>query len=227
MANEKEEQTTEIKIRPEMNPQLISYFDEAVKLLDYAEARVIAATEDLEAATNDLSIIANLKRALEEKRKEYIKPLQDHLKGINDTFKMLMAPIETADQITRKKILAFQAEQERIRQEQFEINRLRTEAAQKEAALHGGEISEPVQLVEVGAAAPKRISTDMGTVGQRMITKWEVLNFSQVPDEFKVIDSAKVTKLVKGGGSIPGIRVWQEPILAVKARLDCLPRSVK
>ena len=131
----------------------------------------------------------------------------------------LMEPIEQADKTTRQKILAFQAEQERIRREQEEINRLRMEAARKDAALHNGEISESVDLVEVVPEAPKRVSTDMGTVGQRMIRKWEVIDFSAVPDEFKLIDAGKITKVVKAGiGSISGVRIYEEPILTVNTR---------
>lgn len=217
---EQEARTTQIQIRPEINPQIMSYFEQGVKLLNYAEARAIAGIEDLKAATDDLSVIANLKKALEEKRREYTKPLQDHLKGINDTFKMLMAPIETADQVTRKKILAFQAEQDRIRREEEEINRLRLEAAQKEAALHNGEISEPVQLVEVSPEAPKRISTDMGMVKTTTIWKFEVIDFSLLPDRFKMENATLIGKVVRAGErEIPGVRIWCEDSLRVTPRL--------
>ena len=208
--------TTLVKITPSADLEVMAFYNDALKLAEYAEKRVIARAEDLKPATDDLSLIAKIKKALEEKRKEYVKPLQDHVKTINDAFEFLMEPIKTADKVTRAKILAFQAQQERIRREQEEINRLRIEAAQKEMELKG-ELTEPVNLVEV-MVAPKIVRTEMGTVGQRLIAKWEVVNFSQVPDEFKIIDSAKVTKLVKGGGTIPGIRVWQEPILAVNTR---------
>ena len=208
--------TAIVKITPSNDLEVMAFYNEALKLAEYAEKRIITTAEDLKPATDDLSLIAKIKKALEEKRREYVKPLQDHVKTVNDAFKNLMEPIETADKVTRAKILAFQAEQGRIQREQEEINRLRMEAAQKEMELKG-ELTESVNLVEV-MVAPKRITTEMGTVGQRLIAKWEVVNFSQVPDEFKAIDSAKVTKLVKGGGTIPGIRVWQEPILAVNTR---------
>ena len=82
-----------------------------------------------------------------------------------------------------------------------------------------GELTESVNLVEVSSEAPKRISTGMGTVGQRMIRKWEVIDAAQVPEEYKILDSAKITKVVKAGiPSIPGIRIYEEPILTVNAR---------
>ena len=214
----KEGNTTLIKINPATDETIMLIAGEANKLLAFAEARVITSAEDLKPATDDLSIMANVRKALEAKRKECIGPAQAYVKEVNDTFKTLMQPVEEADRITRGKILAFQADQDRIRQEQENINRLRTEAAQKEMALKG-EITESVNLVEVSSEAPKRISTGMGTVGQRMIRKWEVIDAAQVPEEYKILDSAKITKVVKAGiPSIPGIRIYEEPILTVNAR---------
>ena len=204
-------------IEPAKDPEIVSLYNEAIKLQRYAQSQVIRTADDLKPATNDLFIIAKIKKALEEKRKDYVKPLQDHVKTINDAFKTFMEPIESADKIIRQKVLAFQAEQEHIRREQEEINRLRMDAARKEMELKG-EISEPVQLVEVMIESPRRVSTDMGTVGQRMINKWEIVDFKLVPDEYKMVDSAKITKLVNGGGTIPGIRTWKEPVLTVNTR---------
>lgn len=212
------EQTTAL-VKPRDNTEVMAFYNEALGLQKYAEARVITTAEDLKPATDDLSIIAKVKKALEGKRKEYVVPLQDQVKEFNEAFKTLMEPILIADQVTREKILAYQQEQKRIRQEQERINALRIEAAEKEAALNNGEITESVNLVEVVSEAPKRVSTEMGTVGQRMIRKWEVIDMAQVPEEYKVIDSARVTKVVKAGiPSIPGIRIYEEPTLAVNVR---------
>lgn len=216
-----EQSTALVNINPKADSQVVAFYNEALRLEVYARERVIKTTEDLKPATNDLSIIAKVKKGMEERRKEYIRPLQDHVKSINDTFKILMTPIETADKLTRDKMLTFNAEQDRIRREQEEINRLRMEAAQKEAALHEGEITEPVKLVEVIPEAPKRTQTDMGIAGMRDNWKWEVEDFSQVPDAYKMINVGILTPMVKaskGKIPIPGIRMFNEPILAVNTR---------
>jgi len=212
--------TAIVRVKPEQDIEVRSFYDQAVSLLDYADQRVITTVDDLKPATDDLSIIAKVKKALEEKRKGYLNPLQEHIKEINETFKALLGPIEQADKVTRHKILAFQQEQERIRREQEEVNRLRMEAAQKEMALKG-ELTEPVDLVEVAPEAPKRVSTGMGAIGQRDNWKWEVMDFALVPDEYKVINAGVLTPIVKaskGKITIPGIRIYNEPIIAVNAR---------
>ncbi len=210
-----------VNINPKADSQVIAFYNEALGLQKYAEARVIKTTEDLKPATNDLGIIAKVKRGMEERRKEYIRPLDDHKKAINDTFRILMTPIETADKLTRDKMLAFNAEQDRIRKEQEEINRLRIEATRKEAALHEGEITELTNLVEVLPEAPKRTQTDMWIASMRDNWKYEIIDFKLVPDDYKMINAGILTPVVKaskGKITIPGIRIFNEPILAVNTR---------
>jgi len=215
-----DQSTAIVRVNPQLDIEVQNFYEEALKLHSYADQRVIATTEDLKPATDDLSIIAKVKKALEAKRKDYVQPIQEHVKSINDTFKTLTQPIDEADRITRKKILEYQQEQDRKHREAEEINREKYELAQREAALNEtGEITVDTTQIEVVPEAPKRLYTDMGMVGQRMIRKWEVVDFSQVPDEYKAIDAGKVTKLVKAGiGGIPGIRIFEEPTLAVNPK---------
>ena len=210
--------TALVKVQPETDIEVMAFYNEGLKLRQYAEARLIITAEDLKPATDDLSIIAKVKKAMEEKRKDYLKPFQDHIKETNDAFKNLMEPIEIADKITRQKILAFQAEQQRIRQEQEQINRLRMEAAQKEMELKG-ELAESVNLIEIAPEAPRKTVTEIGSASTFKVRKWEIVDFRLVPDELKIIDAGKVTKLVKAGiGTIAGIRIWEEDSLRVDAR---------
>ena len=217
---ETNQSTALVKVNPEADAQVITFYSEALKAKEYAQARVIATAEDLKPATDDLSLISKIKRAFEEKRKEYVKPLQDHVKTINDAFKILMEPIETADQITREKMLAFQLKQKLIREDQGRINALRLEAAQKEMKLKG-ELTESVNLIEVMPEAPKRIQTALGVAGQRDNWKWEVIDINLVPREYLIINAGMLTPIVKaskGKIQITGIRIFNEPILTVNTR---------
>jgi len=216
---ETKEQTMAL-VRLESDSAVMSFWNQANGLREYAEKLVIRTAEDLTPVTNDLSVISQLKKALEEKRKEYVVPLQGQVKDFNDAFKTLMEPIEIADKTTRAKILEFQVKQQVIRQEQERINQMRMDAARAEMELKG-ELTESVDLVEVVAEAPTRVSTDMGTIGQRDNWKWKVVNFTLVPDEYKMINPAVVTpaaKSYKDTRTIPGIEIYNEPIIAVNAR---------
>ena len=202
---------------PETNLEITGYYNEAIKLQQYAESRVIKTLDDAKTANDDLTIIARLKKAMETRRKEELKPIDDARKSIQDNYNKWMAPVLAADIITRDKMKAFNVEQERIRYEQEEINRKRMEAAEAEMKLKG-EISEPVNLVEV-APEIKKVITELGTTNTMKVRKWEVIDFAAVPDDLKVIDAGKVTKLVKAGiGSIAGIRIYEESVIVVRPR---------
>lgn len=210
-------ETAVVNVKPDLDTKVQSFYQESLKLRDYALERVVSSLEETKDATNDLSMIAKLKKAMEEKRKEYVGPLQDHVKEINDAFKTLMQPIEEADRITRDKILAYQIILADQKAEEERINAMRLEAARAEMELKG-ELTEPVELVEVSEGAPKNVRTDMGTIGQRMIRKWELVDMALVPEEYKTLDSAKITKMVKAGiPSISGIKIYEEAIIAVRA----------
>ncbi len=210
--------TVAVRVKPETDVMVQSWYNEALGLQKYAAARIIKTVEDLKPATDDLSIIAKLKKAMEEKRKEYIKPLQDHVKSVNDAFKTLMAPIEAADSVTREKILAFQLKQKLIREEQERINALRMEAAKKEMELKG-ELTESVNLIEVIPEVAKKTITDMGSTGMKDHWTFEVVDFALLPDEYKMPDAVKIGKVVRAGlHTIPGVKIENKPILAVNTR---------
>lgn len=193
--------------------------EQALSLLQFASERSIKTLEDTKSATEDLSLIARSKKVLEEKRKEYVTPLNSQVKTINDTFKLVSDPLSQADSITREKLLAYRAEQERIRKEQEDINREKEELARKEAALNNGEFTIDTTPVKVNAEQPKHVYTDMGMASGMKIKKWEIADFAAVPDDYKMIDSAKVTKLVKAGiGAIPGIRIYEEEKIRITTK---------
>lgn len=221
MTNKEETPITAlVKVKPEVDQAVIALHEQSIKLEQYAMALVITSDGDIKSATNDLSIISGLKKAIEEKRKEYTQPINEHLKAINEAFKTLTEPLSSADKITRQKILDYRGEQERQRQEAEKIAQLEREAAERKAALTGEPIVVP-EVVEAPPAAPNHYRTEMGTLGQRMIRKWELLDMSQVPEEYKILDSAKITKVVKAGiPSIAGIRIYEEPILTVTTKKD-------
>lgn len=211
---------TALVLRPGEDIEILGYYSYALKLLEYAEARVIATVEDNKLANDDLSIISKLKRAMEAKKREYLDPLKAMVEAIRETYNTMMDPVFSADKITRDKMLAFDAEQRRIRQEQERINALRLEAAQKEMELKG-ELTDSVDLVEVAPEVPKRVTTDMGTSGMVDHWKWEVVDFALLPDEYKVVDSSMLTAIAKKHHDlkqIPGIRFYNEPYIASRAR---------
>ena len=217
---EEAKESTALTLRPGADVEIINYYNEALQLLEYAEGRVIKTLDDNKSANDDLSIITKLKKAMDGKRKEYLEPLKVQTEAIRDTYNFLMAPVLEADKITREKMLAYDAEQRRIRAEEEEINRKRMEAAEQEMKLKG-ELSESVNLVKVTQEPAKSVSTEMGTTGMVDHWKYEVVDFALLPDEYKVVDGSLLTAVAKKHHDqkpIPGVRFYNEPFIAVRAR---------
>ncbi len=64
-------------------------------------------------------------------------------------------------------------------------------------------------------AAPSHIRTEAGTLSVPKGWKFEVENFSLLPDEFKLPDMVKIRKVITAGVKIPGVKAWQEESLRV------------
>ena len=211
-------ETAIIQINPQGDTAVLALHNQVVKVAQHAAALTITNDRDVKDATADLSIISGLKKAIEKKRTDYTRPINSHLKDVNEAFGTLTEPLTEADKTYRQKILAYRAEVDRKRREAEEINLLRMEAAKKEMKLKG-ELTEPVSPVEVTPPSPDHYRSDIGTLGKTMIPKWEVEDFAKVPNEYKEIDATKVGKLVRAGlRIIPGIRIWEEESLRVTAR---------
>jgi len=210
--------TALVKVRPQADEAVIALHEQSLKLEQYATALVITSDNDIKSATNDLSIISGLKKAIEEKRKEYTQPINDHLKAVNEAFKAFTEPLVNADKVTRGKILDYRAEQDRRHQEALQIAWLEREAAERRAALTGEPVVVP-EAVEATPAPPTHYRAEMGTLGKAGIRKWEVVDLELVPNEYKMIDSVKIGKVVRAGiPSIPGIRIWVEDSLRVTTK---------
>jgi len=211
--------TALIDVEPAKDIAVQQLYSESCALRTIALGRVITTNEELAPATEDLSLIAKMKKSIEEKRKEYVNPIREHLDAVNTAFKEFLAPLDEADKVTRSKILDFRNEQDRKRREAEAIEREKMELAQREAELKGGEITVDLTPVEKPDAVPDKVHTDLGSQGYMKIKKWEIEDFAAVPDDFKMIDAGKVTKLVKAGiGSIAGIRIWEEETLRINTR---------
>jgi len=210
--------TALVKIKPDEERAFIAIQSQAVEMLRFAELRVVANNEDIKLATEDLALIADARKAVEDLRKEYTIPLNDYLKAVNNTFKLLSDPLTQADKITRNKVLAYRNEQERKRQEAEAINREKMELARREAALHEGQITIDLSPVPVPEATPSNVRTETGDMGTAKVWRFEIIDFTLLPAEYKLPDLVKIGKVIRAGVAIPGVNSWQENTLRITTR---------
>jgi hypothetical protein len=209
-----------VSISPEHDPAVTALYKESLSILAHAEALAITKPEDMKLATDDISLISKVQKAIEAKRKDYVTPIREHLDAINISFKDFTAPLNNADTITRQKIKTYNLDQQRKQREQEQINNLRMEAATKEAALNEGELSEPVQLVEV-VEAQKKVVTGLGSTGMRDNWTYTVTDFKLLPDEYKIVNASALNAFIKSNKDtrpIPGVRIYNDPVVVVRPK---------
>lgn len=206
-------------VNPNLDPEVLRCITQSKELLVVATNAIVTTPEQAKSATEYLGTIAHLKRALEGRKRDLLEPFKSEQVLITDAFKVLMDPVLQADQLFRSKVLGYQTEEQRKRAEADRVAQLEREAEAARAALEG--TPPPATPVPQQAPLKTNIETEAGAVAQKMITKYEVTDFAALPDEYKVADVGKLTKAVKAGGmsiSIPGVRIFQEPILQVNTR---------
>ena len=84
-----------------------------------------------------------------------------------------------------------------------------------------GELSESMNLVEVQPEVSKRVSTEMGSTGQRDVWKFEIVDIDALPREYMMPDMVMLGAIAKkyhDGKVIQGVRFYNEPTIATRVR---------
>jgi hypothetical protein len=193
-----------------------------------AQARelTVATPEQARAAVEFLAHIADARRKNENARVFLVKPMNDHVKQINDRFKANAVPLDEADGLVRGKLLAFsQEEQRRLAAEQARIDMERTRRVAEQWSAEARRLAEEAQQREISAkSAPATIATttELSAGNGRASTRkrWvaTVIDETRVPREYLSIDQKAINAAVKAGvREIPGVTIEQQDELAIRS----------
>lgn len=210
--------TTEID-----SPEVIALRSEGSGFVEMArDLTVTDAT--LNDATDLLSWIASNKKKLEEQRTYLVKPLNDHVRSINEKFKKWVEPLDEADRTLREKVLAFKAEQRRQEEEARKAaeEERRKHEEERVAAESAGQPYEPPPQPASEPAVPPRPNTthaSLGAMTDRKVWDFEIERPELVPGAFKVVNEKAVRAAVNAGTrEIPGVRIFQREDISIRAR---------
>ena len=194
---------------------------QANKIVAAAQALAAADEAGMGEATALLGWIARAKKQVEEKRKFFVKPLNDQVKKINAMFKEYAAPLEQSDNLLRGKILTYRREQDRIRREEEERLRKLQEKEQKrleKLAEKNGAPPPPPMPTPIIQEQAKTVHSDFGTVSAKKVWDFDVEDESKVPREFLMVNEKAIRAAVKAGvRNIPGVKIYQREELAVRS----------
>ena len=211
--------TAIICIHPELDESVTKFQRELNKVLSYAELRVIKTDADLTPASDDLILIAGLRKSLTAKIDEYVKPIKGHLADAQAVFTPMLDVLKQAEVTNKAKVSAYTDAQKARVAEAERLNRESQELARKQAAFSAtGEFT--VDTTKLEAPAPvRKVSTGLGSISEvGAPSTWEEEDWDLIPRQYKMLDSPKISKVVRSGGQIPGIKVIKHTTIRTNLR---------
>jgi hypothetical protein len=186
-----------------------------------AQSLVVKDEESYQFGAETLTWIQSGLKKCEDRRKFFVKPLQDHVSRINLFFKNFTEPLDGFKNDISRKLLTYRSEQEQKRREEEDLFRKEQEKLQKKAektaVRNGTPIPAPLPIVAIPVAA-KTTFNDLGAVTAKKTWQWDVVNLAVIPREYLCVDEKKINALVRAGvREIKGIKIYQTEILSVKA----------
>ena len=178
-------------------------------VIAYAQSMSITSDKTFETAAQFLSGIAASKKKIEERRKFFVKPLNDQVDRINDLFKGYLRPLNEAREIIDGKLISWNRKKEAERL--VEEARIREEAEKlaKKTKVSVQEILESAPVAEV-----------QKTTGTLTITKrwsYEVIDSLVVPKEYLTVDEVKIGKAVREGvREIKGVKIYEKEVTSTR-----------
>ena len=188
----------------------------------------VTSEREMEDAAAQLREIKGMQKDADAAQKAVTQPLEAQKKSAIAWFRdRIVSKLDAAENTLKRAILAYQAEQDRIRRE---AQRAADEAARKErerierqaaAAAKKGQDEKAEQLAEraqtIVAPVVQTEAPKVSGMSTRDVWKWEITDPAAIPREYLAVDEVKIGKVVralKGDTTIAGVRVWAEQTLA-------------
>lgn len=169
---------------------------EAQACLQMIQTLPMSSPEDRDRAGRLINSAKDKIKALEADRREVVDPINADVRRINGWYKPVVEFYEACQRSLKDRLAA----------------RLKELQAEQDAALATVQAQAGHASAEVFAIAHATPSAPEA-VQQREVWKFEVVDFSKLPDEYKMADEAKIRKVVqalKADCDIPGIRLIPE-----------------
>ena len=176
-------------------------------LVSQADGYKIDSVEAVDEASIFLKKVRDTERSIEAKRLEFTQPLNQSLRAINATFKKLKEPLFQARMLLTGKIVEWKtAESQRLEKEEARRRKIQ-EAHEKK----GHEVKAPVVM--------DRPDNKIGNTQTRKVWTFKVVDFSKMPDEYKMLNNVAVNQALRDGArEIKGVKIYQEEKLSIVGR---------
>lgn len=187
--------------------------EQARRAIEFASS--ITEITDLDQSRRAAEALVHLKHFredVEKRRKAEKAPYLQAGTDIDAAFNELKSLPNAAEEQLKSLLESYEAELERQRQEEIKREQRNAAARQKRAAEKGVARASAAPAPPPPPAPKGARAMSGGKVSPTTVTKYEIVDESQLPDEFckRVPDKAKINAAVKAGLPIPGVRAWKE-----------------
>lgn len=212
-------------------PALPSIIISSVQKLIGMKIAVVSPETELQAREYLASIRKELK-AFKASIVEVKKPFKKEIDEIDTASKPWIEKLQQKDQETEQAILAYlrKVREETEKRNQKELEKYEKKVATVEAKAIANGKPMPIVLPPAMVSAPqKTVTLDTSKQTTMKIRKWRISGVSDpavltradeigksIPDDLFVLDTAKVTKIIKAGGIIQGIEGYFDETLSIR-----------
>jgi phage gp36-like protein len=204
--------TQKLLVLPEKDQELNQIESKCSRILKKAQKIEVMDDKTVEDASTGLKVVRDLKKTIEEKRKFFVKPLNDHVKRINEFFKTFSFPLDQADRILKKKILDYQQlKRKQMEKEKERLQKKIKKAEESKTGVLSLRLKQKQEEIEKELTS-RTVKYDSGV---KTITrkKWtfEIVDISKIPREYLMVDTVKINQAIKQGvREIPGVKIYQK-----------------
>jgi hypothetical protein len=175
----------------------------------------ITDNDSMVVATDTLSIIKDISKAMEKQRKLRVDPLNKEVKDINAEYKPLSTDLEKAEKYIKSEMISYSNE----------VDRKAAEAAAKlEARVEKGTMRTDTAMRKMDdiETMGSSVEGNKGSINFRMVRVVKIVDVTKIPAKYlndeKVLDAIKsaVRTDVINGTLVDGVEVVEEKQIAAK-----------
>jgi hypothetical protein len=175
----------------------------------------ITDNDTMVVATDTLSIIKDISKAMEKQRKLRVDPLNKEVKDINAEYKPLSTDLEKAEKYIKSEMISYSNE----------VDRKAAEAAAKlEARVEKGTMRTDTAMRKMDdiETMGSSVEGNKGSINFRMVRVVKIVDVTKIPAKYlndeKVLDAIKsaVRTDVMNGTLVDGVEVVEEKQIAAK-----------
>lgn len=219
-----------------MNKEIMKIEIDARKKIDEINAMPVLVRQDFEKTSLWLKLVAQTEKDLKKMEKEQCAPHKAEIDKIKAEFAKPLELLGTAQQIARDKLNAFLAAERKVEEENARKGQIeRQKQAEKElrkldrkektadkyddatASALRESIADQKQEIMAKASTPIDINQSGENATVRMVWTFDVVDLSQVPAQFIVVNEKAVREAIKNGvRDVAGLKIYQKPTVAIK-----------